>query len=55
MELDETIRLQRIDTDRDTITDYQELNFYSTSPYLPDTDSDGKQVSKGEARRVQGS
>lgn len=40
--LDETIRLQRIDTDHDAITDYQEINFYNTSPYLPDTDSDGK-------------
>lgn len=40
--LDETIRLQRIDTDHDGITDYQETHFYNTSPYLPDTDSDGK-------------
>jgi hypothetical protein len=29
------------DTDRDGLTDYQELNTYHTSPYLPDTDSDG--------------
>lgn len=39
--LDETARLQRIDTDLDGIHDYEELNFYRTSPYLPDTDSDG--------------
>lgn len=39
--LDETSRLQRIDTDHDKINDYEELNFYSTSPYLPDSDSDG--------------
>ncbi len=29
------------DTDRDGLTDFEELNYYSTSPYLPDTDSDG--------------
>jgi len=39
--LDETLRLQRIDTDQDGLNDYQELNFYQTSPYIPDTDSDG--------------
>ena len=39
--LDETTRLQQIDTDQDGIHDYEELNFYQTSPYLPDTDSDG--------------
>jgi hypothetical protein len=39
--LDETTRLQRIDTDQDGLNDYEELNFYQTSPYLPDTDSDG--------------
>jgi len=38
---DETTRLQSIDTDRDGLNDYEELNFYETSPYLPDTDSDG--------------
>ncbi|HBB38080.1 MAG: IclR-like protein transcriptional regulator [Candidatus Magasanikbacteria bacterium GW2011_GWD2_43_18] len=38
---DETLRLQRIDTDHDGINDFEELNFYQTSPYLPDTDSDG--------------
>ncbi len=35
------VELQNIDTDRDGINDYEELNFYTTSPYLPDTDSDG--------------
>ena len=38
---DETTRLQMIDTDHDGLTDYDELNIYGTSPYLPDTDSDG--------------
>ncbi len=35
------VELQNIDTDKDGINDYEELNFYTTSPYLPDTDSDG--------------
>lgn len=39
--LDEETRLQTIDTDHDGLNDYEELNFYETSPYLPDTDSDG--------------
>ncbi|MFZ2190058.1 MAG: hypothetical protein WAV48_04720, partial [Candidatus Magasanikiibacteriota bacterium] len=39
--LDESARLQSIDTDRDGINDWEELNFYETSPYLADTDSDG--------------
>ena len=39
--LDEQTRLQMIDTDHDGINDWEELNFYETSPYLPDTDSDG--------------
>lgn len=38
---DEAARLQLIDTDQDGINDYEELNFYSTSPYIADTDSDG--------------
>lgn len=29
------------DTDKDGLTDWDELNTYSTSPYLEDTDSDG--------------
>ncbi|MFH0857738.1 MAG: hypothetical protein V1848_03255 [Candidatus Magasanikbacteria bacterium] len=40
-EMDEQIRLQTTDTDVDGINDYDELNFYYTSPYLPDSDSDG--------------
>jgi len=39
--LDEETRLQSIDTDHDGLNDYEELAFYETSPYLPDTDSDG--------------
>lgn len=39
--LNEEARLQSIDTDRDGLNDFEELNFYETSPYLPDTDSDG--------------
>lgn len=37
----EEARLQSIDTDQDGINDYEELEFFTTSPYLPDTDSDG--------------
>lgn len=29
------------DTDKDGLSDYDELNFYKTSPYLEDSDSDG--------------
>lgn len=39
--LDETTRLRQIDTDHDSLSDYDELNVYITSPYIPDTDSDG--------------
>ena len=39
--VDEKTRLQQIDTDRDGLNDFEELNFYQTSPYIPDTDSDG--------------
>ena len=39
--VDETVRLQSIDTDQDGLNNYEELYFYETSPYLPDTDSDG--------------
>jgi len=42
----EEVRLQSIDTDQDTINDYEELQFFGTSPYLPDTDSDGIQDKK---------
>ncbi|MDX9893777.1 MAG: thrombospondin type 3 repeat-containing protein [Patescibacteria group bacterium] len=33
--------LKTKDTDLDGLSDYDELNLYFTSPYLPDTDSDG--------------
>ncbi|MCB9798838.1 hypothetical protein H6758_03885 [Candidatus Nomurabacteria bacterium] len=39
--IDEQIRLQSIDTDQDGLNDFEELNFYGTSPYIKDTDSDG--------------
>lgn len=39
---DDATRLQSIDTDRDGLSDYDEMTFYQTSAYLPDTDSDGK-------------
>lgn len=35
------VKLQSIDTDQDGLNDYEELQFYTTSPYLPDSDSDG--------------
>lgn len=38
---DEDIRQQALDTDQDGINNYEELYFHNTSPYLPDTDSDG--------------
>jgi len=39
----EQTALQRItDTDEDGISDYDELNIFSTSPYIADSDSDGK-------------
>lgn len=37
---DEQAKLKAVDTDHDGFTDYDELYVYSTSPYLPDTDSD---------------
>jgi hypothetical protein len=33
--------LQNKDTDQDGLSDWQELNLYGTSPYLPDSDADG--------------
>jgi hypothetical protein len=33
--------LTKKDTDRDGLSDYEELEFHLTSPYLADTDSDG--------------
>lgn len=37
----ETTKLQQQDTDGDTLSDYDELYVYHTSPYLKDTDGDG--------------
>ena len=34
-------KLRVLDTDEDGITDWEELNIHSTSPYLSDSDSDG--------------
>ena len=33
--------LRLIDTDKDSLSDWDELNIYKTSPYLEDSDSDG--------------
>ncbi|MDP3900405.1 MAG: hypothetical protein Q8Q23_04980 [bacterium] len=33
--------LQELDTDKDGLSDYDELYFYNTSPYIEDSDSDG--------------
>ncbi len=45
-------RLKSIDTDHDGLNDFEELNQYTTSPYLADTDSDGDddktEIDKGE-------
>jgi len=38
---DEFAELKSTDTDHDGLFDYDELYVYNTSPYLPDTDSDG--------------
>lgn len=39
----EQTALQRItDTDEDGVSDYDELNIFATSPYIADTDSDGR-------------
>ncbi len=38
---DEDRVLKVTDTDEDTLSDYDELYVYGTSPYLPDSDSDG--------------
>jgi hypothetical protein len=37
----EAARLRGQDTDGDGLIDYEELQFYKTSPYLADSDSDG--------------
>lgn len=38
---DSETRLQKIDTDKDGLNDYEEINFHNTSRFIPDTDSDG--------------
>lgn len=38
---DDSFFLQNTDTDKDGLTDYDELYVYDTSPYLADSDSDG--------------
>lgn len=35
------LELKQKDTDQDGLTDYDELYLYKTSPYIPDSDSDG--------------
>ncbi len=35
------VKLQSLDTDHDGLNDYEEIQFFATSPYLPDTDQDG--------------
>jgi len=35
------LSLQQTDSDKDTISDYDEMYEYNTSPFLADTDSDG--------------
>ncbi|MFA6551789.1 MAG: hypothetical protein WCV41_04660, partial [Patescibacteria group bacterium] len=44
--------LRTQDTDKDGLSDYDELYFYNTSPYLEDTDSDGiadkTEIEKGQ-------
>lgn len=36
------VDLQNVDTDKDGLSDFDEVQFHGTSAYLPDTDSDGK-------------
>lgn len=38
---DDDMALKAKDTDKDGLTDFDELKIYSTSPYLEDSDSDG--------------
>jgi len=40
-EEDDIFLLQRMDADGDSLTDYDEIYVYGTSPYLEDSDSDG--------------
>jgi len=38
---DKEARLRRLDTDKDGLNDYEEINVYNTSRFIKDTDSDG--------------
>jgi len=40
-DLDQVLALQSKDTDQDGLSDFDEIYFYKTSPYLEDSDSDG--------------
>jgi len=39
--VNDLLELQAMDTDKDGLSDYDEIYIYKTSPYLADTDSDG--------------
>jgi len=39
--LSQETELRNKDTDKDGLSDYEEINLYQTSPYLEDSDSDG--------------
>jgi hypothetical protein len=39
--MNDLLEMQNRDTDKDGLSDYDEEYVYQTSPYLPDTDSDG--------------
>lgn len=41
LEAQSLLRLKITDTDKDGLSDYDELYLYKTSPYIPDSDSDG--------------
>jgi len=49
-EEDELEKLKRTDSDNDSLTDYDEIHIYNTSPYIVDSDSDG--VSDAEEIRI---
>lgn len=39
--IDDILKLKNLDTDKDGLSDYDEINVYQTSVYLSDSDSDG--------------
>ena len=51
--------LRALDTDGDGLNDFEELNLYTTSPYLADSDSDGRsdseEVAEGDDPNCPGS